>query len=128
MELAIVKNFEREATTISSKASIPWFSNRVSTEPRGSELAELQAFNRSFLFCLLKTVNLWTAGAPVRPPKLADLDAYVVMMISVSPMLCKATLCPRRTSTRNQLYVLFSTSRRDAVAARNGGNPIARYS
>jgi len=76
MALAIAKNFERVATTISSKASIPWVSDRVATELRGSELAELQALNRAFLSCVLKTGKLlWTAAAPVRPLKLADLDA-----------------------------------------------------
>jgi hypothetical protein len=76
MVLAIAKNFEREATTISSKAFIPWVSDRVSTELRGSEFAELQVLNRAFLFCVLKTgKRLWTAAAPVRPLKLADVDA-----------------------------------------------------
>jgi hypothetical protein len=76
MALATAKNFEREATTISSKAFIPWVSGRVSTELLGSELAELRALNRAFLFCVLKTgTHLLTAAAPVRPLKLADLDA-----------------------------------------------------
>jgi hypothetical protein len=80
MELAIAKNFEREVTTISSKTSIPWVSDRVSTEFRCWELAELQALNRAFLSCDLKTGKQLASAAPPRGPlKLANLDVRIIV-------------------------------------------------
>jgi hypothetical protein len=100
MALAIAKNFEREATTISSKAFIPWVSDRVSTELRGAKPAELQAINRAFLFCVLKTGKyLWTAAALVCPLKLADLDALITVDLprcSVKQLWVQGSIFPRQ--------------------------------
>jgi len=75
----MAKNFEREVTAISSKASIPSVSDRVSTTLRGSELAKLQVLNRAFLFCVLKTGKYVRTVGAVRPLILANLDARITV-------------------------------------------------
>jgi hypothetical protein len=77
MALAIATNFWREARKISWKASTPWISGLLSARLWDWCLDDLQAFDRTLLFCPLKTCKgvLTAAAARVRPLKLADVNA-----------------------------------------------------
>src|SRR5690242_17237081 len=71
---AIATNFERDATNISSKASLPMTSARVLALFWVLKLGNLQEVDRAFVFLVLKTGEGLLTAALART-KLADLHA-----------------------------------------------------
>src|ERR1700693_5384091 len=72
---AIATNFERDAMNISSNASLPPTSDRVSSRLWVSSLGDGQQVDRTIIFLGMKTgKGLLTTAALARPTKFAVLD------------------------------------------------------